>query len=463
MKKQLFIWILLCLPTLYAQELAYHVSPNKIGGKPALDILCEFEGNHEGVTEVIIPPSKDRLEILHMRCLAPDSLIEDTDHPEVKRVIHSPGGKFQLHYTVVAQDNSPLPSQDRPIIQNDYFLFFGYNLFVHPDEGDQQEAHIRLQWDGFPKEWQIANSYGIDLCIQELDQPIWLFLNGIYGGGKSHITQCGDHSSPIFVGIYGEFSFSRERLVRTIDTIISSQREFWEDSSFPYTFVSIHPNGDPQSIAGQGTPNGFAIFTKDFLNESEKEWKNLAFVLSHECFHTWNGLKMRPIPADQSMAWFVEGFTDYYATTFLLRTALIEWEDYLGLTNGTLDNYFTSPVRNERNERITQDFWNDYTLQKLPYYRGFLLAWRWDCALKKRGDTLDTAMRALFHRTQQEKRPYSLEDIIELSNLPSARDDIERYILSGQTLNPDPEAFGHDCYLDLLPTPHYVPFPASTY
>ena len=463
MKKQLFIWILLYLPTLYAQEISYHICSNKIDGKPALDILCEFEGNREGITKISIPSSKDRLEILHMRCLAPDSLIEDTDHPEVKRVTHSPGGKFQLHYTVVAQDDSPLPSQDRPIIQNDYFLFFGYNLFAHPDEGDQQEAHIRLQWDRFPKEWQIANSYGIDLCIQELDQPIWLFLNGIYGGGKSPITQCGDHSSPVFVGIYGKFSFSRERLVRTIDTIISSQREFWEDSNFPYTFVSVHPNGDPQSIAGQGTPNGFAIFTKDFLNESEKEWKNLAFVLSHECFHTWNGLKMRPVPADQSMAWFVEGFTDYYATTLLLRTTLIEWEDYLGLINETLDNYFTSPVRNERNERITQDFWNDYTLQKLPYYRGFLLALRWDYALKKRGDSLDTAMRSLFHRTQQEKRPYYLADIIELSNLPSARDDIERYILSGQTLNPDPEAFGHHCYLDLLPTPHYIPFPAATY
>ena len=42
-------------------------------------------------------------------------------------------------------------------------------------------------------------------------------------------------------------------------------------------------------------------------------------------------------------------------------------------------------------------------------------------------------MRSLFHRTQMEKRPYSLEDIIELVDLPAAQSDIERYILAGET------------------------------
>lgn|GEM_PF-5416635 len=364
MKKQLFVWIFLCLSTLYAQELSYHVSFSRVSNKPALEVICEFEGSQKGVTEVILPPSKDRMEIIHMQCFSPNSLIEDTDHPEVKRIIHSPGEKFQLHYTVIMQEASDLPYQDRPMIQDDYFLFFGYNLFAHLDGDDRQEAHIRLQWHGFPNEWRIANSYHIDQSMQEMDQPVWVFLNGIYGGGKNQIIQCGNPECPIFVGIYGKFSFSQERLVSTIDTIISSQRRFWEDNDFPYTFVAIHPNGDSESIAGQGTPNGFAIYTKDLSDASEKEWKSLAFVLSHECFHTWNSLKMQPILTDQSMTWFVEGFTDYYAATLLFRSALIGWEDYLDFINETLDNYFSSPVRNEKNKQIAQNFWNDAIYQK---------------------------------------------------------------------------------------------------
>lgn len=460
MRKQLFIWAFLCLSMLSAQELSYQVFPSRVEDKPALEVVCEFEGSQEGVTEVIIPPWKDRLEFVGLHCLSPRSSIEDTDHPEVKRVIHPPGEKLQLHYIVVPEESSDLPYQDRPMIYEDYFLFFGYNLFAHPDGDDRQEAHIRLQWHRFPEEWRIANSYGIDASVQEIDQPVWLFLNGIYGGGKSHIVQCGDPSSPIFIGIYGEFSFSQERLVRTIDTIISAQRQFWEDHNFPYTFVAIHPNGDPRSISGQGTPNGFAIFTKDFSDEREEEWRSLAFVLSHEYFHTWNALKMRPVLTDQSMAWFGEGFTDYYAAKLLLYSSLIGWKDYLDLINETLHHYFTSPVRNEKNARIGQDFWNDCTIQKLPYYRGFLLALRWDSALQKQGScSLDDTMRLLFQRTQQEKRPYSVEDIIELVGLPSAREDIEQYILSGETLDPDPDAFSDLCQLDLLPTPHYVSFP----
>ena len=157
-------------------------------------------------------------------------------------------------------------------------------------------------------------------------------------------------------------------------------------------------------MGGTGLFNAFSIFIGDISKENEEDWKWLAWLLSHEHFHTWNGIKKMSALPEGSLYWFTEGFTEYYAVKLNYQTQLIELEDYLDHINHILYDYYTSSAHNEKNERIRQDFWNNWDIQRLPYVRGFLFALEWDRKMQEVSNgqySLDDFMLALFKRTQE--------------------------------------------------------------
>lgn len=49
-------------------------------------------------------------------------------------------------------------------------------------------------------------------------------------------------------------------------------------------------------------------------------------------------------------------------------------EEFVEEFNQFFKDYYLSPVINEPNSKIKSDFWKDTTIEKLPYYRGFVFA-----------------------------------------------------------------------------------------
>lgn len=62
--KKYFILFVFFLSSLSATELFYRMSPKNLDGRSALEIFCEFEGNEEGVTDVIFPLTEGRLNVV---------------------------------------------------------------------------------------------------------------------------------------------------------------------------------------------------------------------------------------------------------------------------------------------------------------------------------------------------------------------------------------------------------------
>jgi len=436
--------------SLIAQEssLEYTIHPQEENGKLSLFVSLKFQGSDEGVTEILLPSSwagQDELylEIENLHCISPQTAIEDTEEPELKKVHHSPNEVVQLCYQVTSKVKPEVEWYYRPIIEDSHFFFFGHCFFIVPKMDDISPISISLEWQNFPGDWSLANSFGNQIQKQDLFLPISTFLHAVYVGGDFQILKCGKEYTPIFIAIRGDWSFSTERLTHLVETVIESHREFWNDNDFPYYLITVIPTGDDHHMGGTGLFHSFSIFIGDLSEENEDDWKWLAWLLSHEHFHTWNGIKMMSSPPEGSLFWFTEGFTEYYAVKLNYRSKLINLDDYIEHINTIIYDYYVSSVHNEPNQRIQKDFWNDWDVQRLPYVRGFLFALDWNQKIQNITSgqyNLDNFMLALFDRAQENLGTFSLEDIEQAASIflpiDLVKEDLKNYIFDGATIFP---------------------------
>ncbi len=159
--------------------------------------------------------------------------------------------------------------------------------------------------------------------------------------------------------------------------------------------------------------------------------RNISTV-SHEFFHCWNVERIRPKdlePFDFSKAnmsdalWFAEGFTSYYTTLTLKRTALRTTEEYIKGITGTFNYVWNSPGRHFFNpiEMSNQAPFVDAAKSVDPtnrsntfisyYSYGNMLGLALDLMLREKGLNLDEYMRLVWFTFGKDERPFSIEDI----------------------------------------------------
>ena len=454
MQNRIFFFLVLCFfqTSLFADEsaitLSYAIRPLLEKDRTVLEVDLVMQGDKSGVTELLLPSSwagQEELysEIGDLHCLSPDSTVENTDLPEVKRVLHPSDAPLRLRYYITPKAKQPVEWYYRPIVQPSHFFIFGHSLFVVPKGDEQSPAHITLEWRDLPAEWTLANSFGTQQNKQELVVPIGTLLDTVYLGGDFQIFPCGDPKSPLFVAIRGDWSFSIDRFIHLIQTIVETQRQFFNDFDFPYYLITVLPTGDDPHMGGTALYNTFSIFSGDLKADDKEDWKWLTWLLGHEHFHTWNGLKMLPDQWDGTFYWFTEGFTEYYAVKLNHRANLITFEDYINHINLILYDYYTSSVHQAKNEQIVQEFWKNWDIQRLPYVRGFLFALHWDQRIQDLSNgrySLDDFMLALYKHTQDQHAPFSQADLERIANhfmpLEEVKMDIQKYIMNGETLLP---------------------------
>jgi predicted metalloprotease with PDZ domain len=188
---------------------------------------------------------------------------------------------------------------------------------------------------------------------------------------------------------------------------------------------------------------------KDYsLSKNQKEGLNwLKKIISHEHFHIWNGMKISFEPTEDYVRWFMEGFTEYYAFTLNLRANLMDTSEYLEKFNSIILQYSSSPVRNATDKEVQELFWENGDIQRLPYTKGCLLALYWDWKIRSQtlGTlSLDDVMRNLLKEMQKrEHLPFSQKElqIFLGQQIDNADQDIEKYIINGETLPLESAAF----------------------
>ncbi len=164
--------------------------------------------------------------------------------------------------------------------------------------------------------------------------------------------------------------------------------------------------------------------------------EDLLGVSSHELFHTWNVIRIRPkemLPyAFDRETYFdtgyvAEGFTTYYGDLFLLRCGVFTVTDYFLNLNRSLQRHFDNFGRfNLSLAESSQDLWLDgYTAMGAPdrkvsiYVKGSLVALMLDLTIRKNSDnrcSLDDLMRHLWKDFAEIGQGYTSKDILDLAS-----------------------------------------------
>lgn len=158
-------------------------------------------------------------------------------------------------------------------------------------------------------------------------------------------------------------------------------------------------------------------------------YKSMLGVSSHELFHTWNVIRIRPaemMPYDFSKenyfktGYVAEGVTTYYGDLFLVRSKVINKQTYFSGLNKLLKRHFDNFGRENLSVADSSyDVWLDGYVTGIPdrkssiYIEGAVAAFILDLTIRKITDSmnsLEDVMRFLWKNYGKVKKGYLQED-----------------------------------------------------
>ncbi|GAB3177144.1 M61 family metallopeptidase [Telluribacter humicola] len=164
-------------------------------------------------------------------------------------------------------------------------------------------------------------------------------------------------------------------------------------------------------------------------DEGEGLYTDLLGVSSHELFHTWNIIRIRPaelLPYDFTKenyfptCFVAEGCTTYYGDLFLRRSGVFDDEAYFKELQVYMKRHFEhSAGASQSLIESSLDLWLDGYEKGIPkrkvsvYHKGALVALILDLYLRKKHNherSLDDVMRLLWQRFGKPYVGYTLED-----------------------------------------------------
>ena len=170
-------------------------------------------------------------------------------------------------------------------------------------------------------------------------------------------------------------------------------------------------------------------------------YKEFLGVSSHELFHTWNVIRLRPqemSPYDfqhenyHQTGFITEGITTYYGDLFLARSGVFSVEEYLQELNKLLKKHYENEGRKNMSiANASFDLWLDGYEKGVPgrkvsiYNEGALAALMLDLKARlatSHQQSLDTIMKAMWDRFGENQKGYSYEDYQEVAEEVSGLD-----------------------------------------
>ncbi|MFN0124402.1 MAG: hypothetical protein ACKV2V_28205 [Blastocatellia bacterium] len=372
---------------------------------PHFRIELRFTGHESGHTDLVLPSRTGGQTQLYeaiqkLEVLTANVQVAETTEPWVRTLTHPPEQEIRLRYELRQDRPDALQVSRgvgfRPILQPAYFHWLG-SAWVYPALDEAEHMDFRLEWNNLPDGWTISNTFGADQRRQRFTTTLRSFGSSVFVGGDFRLRQVIVRNRPVRMALRGTWQFTDDELGALVGKVFGVVRGFWHDDAYPDYLVTLLPmEGLANGMANSGTglDHSFAMFATP-----NSVLRDLQYLLAHELFHNWNPRRLGRLPdPPESLYWFSEGVTDYYAWRLLWRGGLITAEEYLAKYNATLRNYHTSPLRHETNARLAREFFSDAELSRLAYWRGNLLAGNWDTLIRAASEgrqSLDDVMREL--------------------------------------------------------------------
>ncbi|HEX5653043.1 MAG TPA: M1 family aminopeptidase [Chitinophagaceae bacterium] len=444
--------ILLSTIAIAQPKLNYQFSIDSTGSKTRLRVQVKFTGNNSGKTTLHLPDrwaSQTELykAVVDLKAETPGVSIDTGSQAHLRILKHKPNQAISIRYALEQDwkgNELRYPENYRAVINKKYIHLTGYSLLVFPAINDSSMVQVSLDWKALPSDWTVSNSlhtgsrqYSGRLMMKD-------FVNSIYMAGDYRLHQAFIKSKPVWLAIRGQqWKYSDTALLQAIEKVIGSQRDFWNDHSESYYLITMSP------FEGQGSYNGSALhqaFMAGMTTEFELD-SYLYGLLSHEYFHRWNGILITLKGQEEENAWLGEGFTEYYTWKLLYKAGLINFNQWLGIVNKSIAEYYLSPARNDNKEVLGKNYWGSRTYQQIPYKKGFTYALYLDQFLQSASAgkySLDLLMFAL-RDTVHAKKDITEKVFVAILKKFSGRDltsEHHDYIALGKTIPVDRASLG---------------------
>lgn len=393
--------------------LTYTVRPviNK-GTVDAVSVELRFKGSATGTTVLDLPKEwggKTKLyeALSDFSVVGGNSRIQPGNEPSERVVHHRAGAALRIQYIVHHADEGGARQGNpyRPIISASRLQLLGSTIFVAPHRTDDGDP-VMVVLKGFPTNWTVASDLERSgLTFKDLQSSI------IVAGDFRVLTRIVS-GAPLRLAIDGSWSFSDQEFADTLAKIRTVETQFWGDPAEPYlvTLLQLEAPAGSTSSGGTGRSAAFASFATPNVSTPR-----LVRMFAHEMLHTWIPNRIGVMPDQESSGvseateyWISEGFDDYYTLRILGRGDLWSPTEIVGAINSVLHQYAASPMRTASNARIASEFWSNYDVQQLPYYRGMLFATIVDYRLRKGSGgatSLDDVMRLMHKRFTAMPKP----------------------------------------------------------
>lgn len=390
-------------------DISYEIAPVVVDSIPQLKIKMTLEASPDGITTLSFPDDAWGQEGLYnslgkMELLNVEGAIEkDADSGHIV-LMHPKGVKhLEFQYFLKQDFQGDISTREiyRPIINKDYFHLFSHNMFMVPENAEENQD-ISLDWSSFPEEYTIHNSFGSQEKMQLLqDMDMELFGSAIFVGGDFRIYHGDIQGNKISLATRGKWiPFKDEDVFKVLEETLTYQRNFWNDHSQAYFTVTMQPfpqeNGS--SFQGTGLTNSFATSVS---NNDLTDIGQMVYLFNHELMHNWIGHTITN-ENEEEQYWFSEGFTEYYTFKNIAKNKIngLDGSFFIDELNRTIRDLYASSVGEASNSEINYDnFWTNYEYSKLPYWRGAIFAFYLDQDIQQDTEgekSLDDVMHQIY-------------------------------------------------------------------
>ena len=352
-----------------------------------------------------------------------------------------------VYYEVYAYDLSIRSAY----VCDEYAFFNGTSVFLKVEGQEVSACNLVINQTSCPdqKDWQVATAfknagqvdekgfgkYRADNYDELLDHPVLIGHLDVL-----KFTQNGVDFELVFAG--GHLA-DTGRIVGDLKRICRHHIELFDDTPPVSRYLFLTLLTDDGFGGLEHRDSTALLYSRDELPQAQQKdkmtegYRTFLSLCSHELFHTWHVKRIRPEALKTSklmeesyteQLWIYEGFTSYYDDLSLVRSGVIETQDYFELMGQNLTRLLRNQGRLK--QTVTESSFNAWTKfykqdasainNIVSYYnKGAVLAMCLDLLIRQSSDyekSLDDVMRLLW---QQFGKP----DI-------GTQDDVIQHILS---------------------------------
>lgn len=287
-----------------------------------------------------------------------------------------------------------------------------------------------------PERWRVATG----LEPHPTEPEVWrapdydILVDSPFEIGEHRLIEFDVDGTAHEIVVWGltDLDIGEDTMIDAFGKIVREQARVFGDMPYDRYVFMIHA-GDG---LGGGTEhwNSTIMQTRPASLKDADAFERFLGLVSHEMFHTWNVKRLRPAGIARydyqnenmtSLLWVAEGTTSYYDDLTLVRTGLIETDEYLDRIERSINRYRSNPGRAFQSlEMSSLDAWtkfgsgtSDTRNTTVSFYRkGSLVSMMLDLKIREDSGgaaTLDDVMRDLYVNRPLDGGGFTEADLVD--------------------------------------------------